>query len=76
MIEDTNRCVCCGEIIPEGRQVCPKCEREACQHVWLFDQLVPGKHGKNLIGWKCQRCGRERLETPHDRSILWPEEDA
>lgn len=22
-----NTCVCCGEIIPEGRQVCPKCER-------------------------------------------------
>lgn len=21
-----NRCICCGEIIPEGRQVCPKCE--------------------------------------------------
>ena len=21
------RCVCCGEIIPEGRQVCPNCER-------------------------------------------------
>lgn len=21
-----NRCVCCGEIIPEGRMVCPKCE--------------------------------------------------
>ena len=21
-----NRCVCCGEIIPEGRQVCPACE--------------------------------------------------
>lgn len=21
-----NRCVCCGEIIPEGRQVCPLCE--------------------------------------------------
>ena len=20
------RCVCCGEIIPEGRQVCPNCE--------------------------------------------------
>ena len=20
-----NRCVCCGEIIPEGRQVCPNC---------------------------------------------------
>ena len=22
-----NRCVCCGEIIPEGRQVCPNCEK-------------------------------------------------
>jgi predicted nucleic acid-binding Zn ribbon protein len=23
-----DRCVCCGEIIPEGRQVCAKCEYE------------------------------------------------
>ena len=22
-----NRCVFCGEIIPEGRQVCPSCEK-------------------------------------------------
>jgi len=22
-------CVCCGEEIPEGRQVCPQCEKEA-----------------------------------------------
>lgn len=22
-------CVCCGEIIPEGRQVCPNCEEKA-----------------------------------------------
>ena len=21
-----NRCICCGEIIPEGRLVCPQCE--------------------------------------------------
>lgn len=21
-----NRCICCGEIIPEGRMVCPNCE--------------------------------------------------
>ena len=25
--ENVNRCVCCGEIIPEGRQVCPDCSR-------------------------------------------------
>ena len=24
-----NRCVCCGEIIPEGRQVCPRCDGSA-----------------------------------------------
>lgn len=23
-----NTCVCCGEIIPEGRQICYKCEKE------------------------------------------------
>ena len=23
-----NRCVCCGEIIPEGKQVCPMCEKK------------------------------------------------
>lgn len=22
-----NRCVCCGEIIPEGNQICKKCEQ-------------------------------------------------
>ena len=26
-LENVNRCVCCGEIIPEGRQVCLNCER-------------------------------------------------
>ena len=25
----TNTCVCCGAIIPEGRQVCPICEYKA-----------------------------------------------
>lgn len=23
---NADRCICCGEIIPEGRQVCPRCE--------------------------------------------------
>jgi len=26
--QNANRCICCGEIIPEGRQVCPGCESE------------------------------------------------
>jgi RNA polymerase subunit RPABC4/transcription elongation factor Spt4 len=24
--DNADRCVCCGDVIPEGRQVCPKCE--------------------------------------------------
>ena len=27
--ENDDRCVSCGEIIPEGRWVCPNCERKA-----------------------------------------------
>ena len=25
--QNVDRCVCCGEIVPEGRQICPKCEK-------------------------------------------------
>lgn len=25
-MENADRCICCGEIVPEGRQVCPGCE--------------------------------------------------
>ena len=28
-----NRCVCCGEMIPEGIQVCPKCEDKTDKEV-------------------------------------------
>ena len=26
---EEERCICCGDIIPEGRQICCKCEKEA-----------------------------------------------
>lgn len=30
----TDRCVCCGDVIPEGRMVCPACEQKgrACPY--------------------------------------------
>lgn len=31
-LDNSNRCVCCGELIPEGRQVCPSCERKASEN--------------------------------------------
>lgn len=27
--DNSNHCVCCGAVIPEGRMVCPTCERRA-----------------------------------------------
>lgn len=34
-----DRCVCCGEIIPEGRQVCIRCE-------------IMAEAEEDLINWK------------------------
>lgn len=40
-----NRCVCCGEEIPEGRTVCWRCEhgelpdRKERRKPWLFKRL-------------------------------------
>ena len=33
-----NRCVYCGEIIPEGYQVCMRCEREAENEMELWEE--------------------------------------
>lgn len=37
-------CVCCGEIIPEGRMICPSCEngtyRKAIRHYGRDEQIV------------------------------------
>ena len=31
-----NTCVCCGEIIPEGRMVCPRCEKAVTNYKSLY----------------------------------------
>jgi predicted nucleic acid-binding Zn ribbon protein len=36
-----NRCVCCGEIIPEGRMVCPQCEYDNTYHCIVCDAKIP-----------------------------------
>ena len=38
---DADRCVTCGAIIPEGRQVCPVCE-----------SITPTKIERRLSWWK------------------------
>lgn len=46
-----NRCVCCGDIIPEGRQICPACEKGYKHGHWLS--------GKTILGTEvmCSNCG-------------------
>ena len=47
---DADRCVCCGEIIPEGRQVCPQCEIELQSKPDVGAVLgIEGKIDENLI---------------------------
>ena len=53
-----NRYVCCGQVIPEGRQVCPVCEQKAnCQdridywmNEWVFPLIVLGVVIAALVG--------------------------
>ena len=72
-MEDTNRCVCCGEIIPEARMVCPVCERETCLHLWMYDGLEPLSRSGHLIRWRCMKCGATRIQKPVLRHVFWKE---
>ena len=36
---DADRCVCCGEIVPEGRQICPSCERK--RYIYTIPDIPP-----------------------------------
>lgn len=47
---DVDRCVCCGEIVPEGRMVCPQCEFELQSKPDVGAVLdIEDKIDKNLI---------------------------
>lgn len=43
-----NTCVCCGEIIPEGRMVCPQCEKAVTNY-------------ENLYVLPARQCGKVNL---------------
>ena len=36
---DADRCVCCGEIVPEGRQICPQCECK--RYIYTIPDIPP-----------------------------------
>lgn len=48
-----NRCVCCGEVVPEGRMVCPVCENNARRNKDMNEKQVDKVLeivGKALLG--------------------------
>ena len=49
MYHSEERCVMCGEIIPEGRMVCLRCERAVTEQAKTLDcQSVKTQHWKML----------------------------
>ena len=43
-----NRCISCGEIIPEGRQVCKECEVKAGMNRVGYRTPQPNRHYGDL----------------------------
>ena len=57
-----NRCICCGEVIPEGRMVCKNCEIEAENRLTLEQKKrasgsteQPGKNKRRLFVWRSKK---------------------
>lgn len=55
VIEAVNRCTCCGEMIPEGRQVCPSCEAK------VQDRDCKGCFG--AANNDCEDCQEQRTKA-------------
>jgi len=47
----SDTCVCCGEYVPEGRQVCPACEAGATMRK---GDATDGKHHHQVRGPKAK----------------------
>lgn len=53
-----DRCVCCGEIIPEGRQVCPKCRHKSEKVVKRYSIYHKGTDVPIMIYGTVQECAK------------------
>lgn len=65
-MERVTLCARCHKPIPAGRMVCPRCDRNACGHVWDFRGFAHERDGKKYFRYKCLRCGDQRLEPVSD----------
>ncbi len=54
-MERVTLCARCHKPIPAGRMVCPRCDRNACGHVWDFRGFAYERDGKKYFRYKCLR---------------------
>ena len=77
---NADRCVCCGEIIPEGRMVCPQCDQpdrhEPIRCDFCKPESVRVRRGLLDIGYGvyvpirfCPICGREFDGVEYNENI-------
>lgn len=55
-IDNAEHCVCCGAVIPEGRQVCIICGLKT-NYKQSTDDVVEVRHGYWDINRNCSVCG-------------------
>lgn len=77
---NVDRCVCCGEIVPEGRQICPQCERK--RYIYTIPDIPPSLNkfaGRENVwayradkssGKLCARCTAARSRPSRLKSVL------
>lgn len=67
-MSDAERCVACGEVIPDGRQVCPKCGRIVYKMenkkgvggmVQIENRCVMCPEGSGYLGHSCPKRHEE-----------------
>lgn len=66
-MSDADRCVVCGEVIPEGRQVCPVCGRNVYRMsrkgesdmVQIENRCVQCPDGSGCLGYSCPKRHEE-----------------
>ena len=68
MKEPDNTCICCGCLIPEGRQICPKCSSVPAQPDFKVDDAVEQAYRRGYAaGLKDnKKLLRETLSVIHD----------
>lgn len=72
-----NRCISCGEIIPEGRQVCGVCERGGTivitRNTYLKDYGISKEEAKKIEEYCKKATGYEQVLILQAAQSVYPE---